>query len=601
MDRAVVEAIHVAPGILGLVHGQIGVAQQHHRLGAVVRIDRDADARRCDEFAFADDEGRRERGNDLLRNGRGLVAAIQVACHNQEFVPAQPRHDVVAAHRLHETLRHLPQQAVADGMSQRVVDFLEMIEIDEHCRDLAAVASRTADRLYQAVVRQHAVGQAGEQVVVRLIGYLLHLLALFGDVLARQQQMGRLTLFVTHDTQAQAFPINIVAAPAGLLDLPDGAADRHLQCVVGIERIGRMQHIEQRTPDQFRDRPAGDALVGRVGELDRTANARNQDTHGVLFDHLREAYQAAIRTLEVGGAFLDAHLEFDLRVVQSVFARQHLPPHDFEYLRQIPDFVVAGDRDLSAFLAGRQLLRVFAQDADAVHHGPPGIGQAGEDQHAAERHQPEEMRALPGLFLDGHPVGVGGVGFSPFGHRRQHGLDRQKWNVRSRRRDAPHAGEIHFGCQSDLFVQARTVVAPVAGKARRLDRRRLAQQCRKLVDLDVHGRDFATQACHLGLQREHILQMPQFEFQVAQGAEPRLQGLQAGQRTDVLFQSGDQALRGSFQHQVAGDQQYRHQSPHGGKTGEQLRQETEAQLFHEILWPSTLRQARRRRNRHRRS
>jgi hypothetical protein len=72
-------------------------------------------------------------------------------------------------------------------MAQAVVHELEVVEVDEHHRDVARVALGIY-RPAQAVVQEVAVGQAGEGVVVRLV-LELHLVALALDrILHRAQQ-----------------------------------------------------------------------------------------------------------------------------------------------------------------------------------------------------------------------------------------------------------------------------------------------------------------------------------------------------------------------------------------------------------------------------
>ena len=59
------------------------------------------------------------------------------------------------------------QQHVADRVSERVVDVLEAVEIEEQHRKLAAAPMRAGDRLSDAVGEQRAVRQSGQRVVVR--------------------------------------------------------------------------------------------------------------------------------------------------------------------------------------------------------------------------------------------------------------------------------------------------------------------------------------------------------------------------------------------------------------------------------------------------
>ena len=86
-----------------------------------------------------------------------------------------------------QALAHVAQQLVAEVVAERVVDDLEVVEVDEHHRDRARVALRE-HRLLQAVVEQVAVGQPGERVVVRLALELLLVALALDRVLHRLQQ-----------------------------------------------------------------------------------------------------------------------------------------------------------------------------------------------------------------------------------------------------------------------------------------------------------------------------------------------------------------------------------------------------------------------------
>ena len=76
------------------------------------------------------------------------------------------------------------QQLVAGGMAQRVVDGLEVVEVEQvDGHDLAALDAR--QRLLEPLVEQHAVGQAGQRIVQRHVRDLGLRAALLGDVLVR--------------------------------------------------------------------------------------------------------------------------------------------------------------------------------------------------------------------------------------------------------------------------------------------------------------------------------------------------------------------------------------------------------------------------------
>ena len=84
-----------------------------------------------------------------------------------ELVTAQPRHEVAFADSAAETSRDLDEQQVTDMMAERVVDLLEVVEVEQHDRKRALVEVDTG--LAQAREEQRAVGQAGQRVVQRLV------------------------------------------------------------------------------------------------------------------------------------------------------------------------------------------------------------------------------------------------------------------------------------------------------------------------------------------------------------------------------------------------------------------------------------------------
>ena len=73
---------------------------------------------------------------DLLGLGRGGVLA-----HDDELVPAEPRHGVARPDARRSGRRPL-EQLVAGGVAQRVVDDLEVVEVEEHHRRAACHAPR---------------------------------------------------------------------------------------------------------------------------------------------------------------------------------------------------------------------------------------------------------------------------------------------------------------------------------------------------------------------------------------------------------------------------------------------------------------------------
>ena len=88
---------------------------------------------------------------------------VQAEQHDDEFVAAHARHGVAVAHAGDQALGHVLQHAVAGGVAERVVDFLEVVEVDEQHRHLRVQALAVRGRLAHAVDQQQAVGQAGQR------------------------------------------------------------------------------------------------------------------------------------------------------------------------------------------------------------------------------------------------------------------------------------------------------------------------------------------------------------------------------------------------------------------------------------------------------
>ena len=65
------------------------------------------------------------------------------------------------------------QQLVAGGVAEDVVDALEVVDVDEQHRGVAALAVRQRERVLDAVAAERAVRQPGQRVVQRLVAHLL--------------------------------------------------------------------------------------------------------------------------------------------------------------------------------------------------------------------------------------------------------------------------------------------------------------------------------------------------------------------------------------------------------------------------------------------
>ena len=113
----------------------------------------------------ADQVGRADRGNDASGDRLQRIGIRRASGDDGEFVAAEPRHQVVAAHNAAQTLRHVEDELVADVMAERIVDVLEVVEIDVEHRGGEPAAAHIIDRLLEALAEKYAVGQAADRIV----------------------------------------------------------------------------------------------------------------------------------------------------------------------------------------------------------------------------------------------------------------------------------------------------------------------------------------------------------------------------------------------------------------------------------------------------
>ncbi len=137
---------------------------------ALIRIDHDAD-RHADLYPPLD-----HMKGDLdgcLHTNRKLGAIVggRNAFHeNQELVAAQPGNEISSACLGTHAVRHFADHLVAAGVTERFIDGLEAIDIDEEHRD-AFPGSRgrspvvdSRNRLIQPRFEAQPVGQAGQRI-----------------------------------------------------------------------------------------------------------------------------------------------------------------------------------------------------------------------------------------------------------------------------------------------------------------------------------------------------------------------------------------------------------------------------------------------------
>jgi len=191
-----VELERIATKVLGGVHGGIGGAHQIVEIGARFVPKRDTDTGADVQVDTGQCDRLLQRGEDFARDNGGVVGTADVAQQDQELIAAEAANDVMRAYTRAQAAAHLEQQLIADGMTHRVVDVLEAVQIDEQQRQHGLAAARVVDRIARALVKQEPVGQAGKRIVMRKLLDALARFVLLGDVLDQPDDAVRHIVFV---------------------------------------------------------------------------------------------------------------------------------------------------------------------------------------------------------------------------------------------------------------------------------------------------------------------------------------------------------------------------------------------------------------------
>jgi hypothetical protein len=170
-----------APVLLGTVQRHVGVAQQGVGLRAVAGRKRNPDAGTHNHVIALDLVGPAERVDQPARQIRRLSRFFYRRLHYGKFITAEPRHHIALAQARGEPSSHRLEQEIADRMAERVVDMLEVVEVDAQDRK-AFAAPDMHERRVKPLMEQQAVGQVRQPVVMRHVGDACFRLLALGDV-----------------------------------------------------------------------------------------------------------------------------------------------------------------------------------------------------------------------------------------------------------------------------------------------------------------------------------------------------------------------------------------------------------------------------------
>src|SRR5487761_635859 len=123
-----------------------------------------------DAYAEGDRDGHLLRAVDLLERlahpdaHLSRVVLVRFWHRHAELIAAQPAASVGRAYRALQLLREQPDRLVPDVVTLRVVDLLEVVEVDHHQREPSLVPLRGRNRAVDRALELGAVGEPGQVV-----------------------------------------------------------------------------------------------------------------------------------------------------------------------------------------------------------------------------------------------------------------------------------------------------------------------------------------------------------------------------------------------------------------------------------------------------
>ena len=158
----------VLAAVLGVIHREVRIAQQFGDGLAMPGINGDADAG-GDEQLIVFNLVRRAQGDQELPRRRAAASSSgwRVRTMMNSSPPMRPARSSSVSSRF-KSLAYFPQQPVAHGMAEDVVDLFEAVEIDEQHGQVARALARVFQSGIEEFHEVGAVGQAGERVVPSL-------------------------------------------------------------------------------------------------------------------------------------------------------------------------------------------------------------------------------------------------------------------------------------------------------------------------------------------------------------------------------------------------------------------------------------------------
>ena len=248
-----------APAAALLGPGERPAGELEQRAGAlrVVRIA--GDARRAAQPA-AHRRRQLDGGAGRLREREG-ARAVGVRQHEAELVAPDARHRAEVAHRRGEAARRPAEQLVPVGMAARVVDALELVDVEQHHRHRPTVAACLVDLARERLLEAAVVGEVGQRVAVHQLleaalarleagGHRVELVGELAQLVAAAPAQPRAQVAAADSAGRRAQPVERVEQPTVEAHDQDGenGHDQHPQrdqdaLVALVQRSLRWTHV----------------------------------------------------------------------------------------------------------------------------------------------------------------------------------------------------------------------------------------------------------------------------------------------------------------------------------------------------------------------
>ncbi len=234
------EDVVALTGALGHVGRGVGLLHQDQMIRLVAGEEADPHRGAAVQFVIADVERGAKQphqlaGEVLCQNFGGDFPLSQLGKEQGKLIPRDARLHQIVLGQLPETLHHGLQQQIAAGVTEGVVDRLEVVEI--HQQQGAPLAVGGAQGLLQNMVEAASVVQTAEIVVVGELLDMSGRLFFLGDVVEAADKVAELPLLILdavhHQAHRKEVTILVQAAlfPEPELLLVDGAADIFLEMI----------------------------------------------------------------------------------------------------------------------------------------------------------------------------------------------------------------------------------------------------------------------------------------------------------------------------------------------------------------------------------